>query len=272
MRTDWIQARCAFSTLRLKPKVWVLMVMGLLGFSVLTGCGGGMSNMVVESSFHAFSPEEIQARASVDTGRYRLQPGDTIELDFKYENDLDKADILILPDGRFTAANINDVQAAGMTVAELEGLIEESLSSDYRNPQVSVIVQEMGDRFVYVFGEVNRPGSYSLDQGRGNILQSISLAGGLTSDASSSEVLVVRVAPDGYYYKIADISHLEKRAPMGLAQLDIKGNDIIFVPRRGLGDLKYFGETFLLNALRVTDIFWDIYALNNLDKVDRIVR
>ncbi len=227
---------------------------------------------MVESSFHAFSPDEIQASASVDAGRYRLQPGDVIELDFKYEDDLDKTEILILPDGRFTAAGIDNIRAAGLTVAELDQQIEQQLSIDYRHPEVSVIVQEMGDRYVYVFGEVNRPGSYALSQGHGNILQSISLAGGLTNDASASEVLIVRVAQDGYFYKIADISHLEKRAPFGLSQLDIQGNDIVYVPRRGLGDLKYFGETFLLNTLRLTDLFWDIYAINNLEKVDRLVR
>ncbi len=54
--------------------------------------------------------------------------------------------------------------------------------------------------------------------------------------------------------------------------MDIQGNDIIYVPRSGLGDLRYFGDTFLANALRVTDIFWDIYAINHLDKVDRLVR
>jgi len=205
-------------------------------------------------------------------GRYRLQPGDVIELDFKYEDDLDRSNILILPDGRFTAAGVDNIDATGLTVSELDDLLVQRLSADYRNPEVSVIIQELGERFVYVFGEVNQPGSYALDQGHGGILQAVSLAGGFTRDASTSEVLIVRVAEDGYFYKIADISHLEKRVPMGLAQLDVKGNDIIYVPRSGLGDLKYFGDTFLANALRVTDIFWDIYAINHLDKVDRLVR
>ncbi len=239
---------------------------------MLGGCGGGTPNMVVESSYHAFTPEEMEARGRADGGRYRIQPGDVIELDFKYEDDLDKANILILPDGRFTAAGIDNINAAGLTVSELDELLVQRLSSDYRNPEVSVIIQEMGDRFVYVFGEVNKPGSYALDQGRGGILQSIALAGGFTNDASTAEVLIIRVAEDGYFYKIADISHLEKKAPFGLAELQVQGNDIIFVPRSTLGDLKYFGETFLANALRVTDIFWDIYAMNHLDKVDRLVR
>jgi len=227
---------------------------------------------VVVTEYHEFTPEEQAMRTQVSQARYRLHPGDVIEVDFKYQDELDKEAILILPDGTFTLGGVDDINARGLTVSELDSTLTARFAVDYRNPDLSVIVRRRGDQYVYVFGEVQKPGAITLAEPRINLLQSIAMAGGFTDDASTSQVVVIRVAEDGYFYQIADISHLEKRDPLGLAQLMVQDNDIVYVPQSTLGDLRYFSDTFLNAALRVSSIFWDVYAITHLNKVDRLVR
>lgn len=244
----------------------------LMLVAILTGCGGSHRGMVVSSSFHSFSPEEKIMRQSASLNRYRLHAGDVIEVDFKYEDKLDRKDILILPDGRFTIPGIDQVRAVGRTIGELDSLLTARFGLDYRNPELSISVSELGRREVYVFGEVNKPGGHPLNGTSTGVLQTIALAGGFTQDASRGEVLVIRADAEGYFYRVLDLSHLEKRGPEGLFETGVRGNDIVYVPRGALGDLRVFGDSFLKSAFMLSDIFWDVYAISNLDKVDRLVR
>jgi polysaccharide biosynthesis/export protein len=52
----------------------------------------------------------------------------------------------------------------------------------YKNPQVSVMVKEYATQGIYVLGEVQKPGLYSVLQAH-TLLQAISLAGGTTPKA-----------------------------------------------------------------------------------------
>jgi polysaccharide export outer membrane protein len=252
---------------------WVVpLLVVCVALPLTAGCGGSSPSKVVVTEYHEFTPDEQATRSQVSQARYRLHPGDVIDVDFKYQDELDKESILILPDGTFTLGGVDDINARGLTVSELDSTLTARFAVDYRNPELSVMVRKRGEQFVYVFGEVGKPGAISLVEPQMGLLQAVAMAGGFTDDASDSEVLVVRVAEDGYFYQIADISHLEKRDPLGLAQLMVQDNDIVYVPQSTLGDLRYFSDTFLNAALRVSSIFWDVYAITHLNKVDRLVR
>lgn len=260
------ESRLVFRAGLLFPLLLVFAAAFFLG-----GCGSS-KQMVVETHFHEFTPEEKATRDQISGSRYRLQPGDIFEVDFKFQDELDRKNILILPDGRFAISGSEDIKAAGLTVAELDSVLTAQFAKDYRSPDLAIIVQEMGKRFVFVLGEVDRPGSFELNQVNGGVLEAIALAGGFTENASTKEVLIIRPAPEGYFYRIANLSHLEKRDPVGLASLNIQANDLVYVPRSAMGDLTYFTGTFLESTLSISQLFWDIYAMNNLDKIDRLVR
>jgi len=245
----------------------------LLGLAGLCGCSGPSRQLVVTSEFHPFTEDELIAREQLGKrGRYRLRPGDTISIDFKYQDELDRSNLLVLPDGYLSMVGVHDIKVAGLTVNELDEMLTRVFSQEYKNPDLAVIIESVGDDEVYVYGEVNRPGAYVIPPTHFGVLQAISLAGGFGNHASTSEILILRVKENGYEYRIADISHLEKRDPFGMVQLDIQPNDIIYVPRNTLGDIRSFSESFLAATLRISDIFWDIYGISHLNKVDRIVR
>jgi polysaccharide biosynthesis/export protein len=64
------------------------------------------------------------------------------------------------------------------------------------NPTVSVQVKEVNSYYVYVLGEVQKPGKVPL-KSYATVLQGISLAGGFSTFASRNKIHVLRVVPNG---------------------------------------------------------------------------
>ena len=95
------------------------------------------------------------------------------------------------------------------------------------DPGDTVIVKRTG--IVYVLGAVNRPGGYPMQEdGELNVAQAISMAQGMTMQAKTSALRVVKHGPDGRllevhvpYNRIMD----GKEAPMTLV-----AGDIVYVP------------------------------------------
>src|SRR5687767_10802155 len=108
---------------------------------------------------------------------YLMQPGDVLDIKFFYHPDLNET-LPIRPDGRFSAALVNDVQAAGRTVSELRAELMQLYGATLNNPELAVIVREFAARRIYVGGEVNSPSLLRVP-GRLSLLQAIFEAGGL---------------------------------------------------------------------------------------------
>jgi len=121
---------------------------------------------------------------------YQIGPEDVLRISV-WENKELSQDVVVRPDGRISLPLIQDVQAEGLTAAELANLIHERLQSFIRNPQVSVIVIQVNSPKIYVIGSVSRPGPYPL-KGDMSVLQALSLAGGFTQFASPRSIKVVR--------------------------------------------------------------------------------
>ncbi|MBK7046985.1 MAG: polysaccharide biosynthesis/export family protein [bacterium] len=247
----------------------------LFGFAVvlsgITACGSA-PHPTVRTDFVPFGAEELAARDLAKHARYRLRPGDVFSVDFKYEDDLDQHGILVLPDGFFTIYGMHALPAAGLNVDQLDSLLTAEFGKDYRDPDLSVVINTVAAQQIFVFGEVKLPGAYKIEPGMGGILQAVALAGGFSQHAKKDELLVVRVAENGFLYRRCDVSQLHAAGIQQVDFLDLQPNDVVYVPKSSLGNLSYFGETILANLLRVSDLFWDVYAIANIDKVERIVR
>ncbi|MDH5467372.1 MAG: polysaccharide export protein [Candidatus Aminicenantes bacterium] len=83
--------------------------------------------------------------------------------------------------------------------------------------------------FVYVFGQVNKPGA--LEVKRSNIptlLQAIAQAGGFSERASKSGVLIKRIDKDGKEHQIkVNVRNIMKGKQK---DIELKENDIVYVP------------------------------------------
>ena len=240
---------------------------------LLAGCGGG-SGSGIQDEFFPFTEEEKHERANTLDASYRFRVGDRFSVDFKYEDELDQAMILVLPDGTFTiaGAGVGTLPAAGKTVVQVDSLLTAEFAKDYVNPDLSVIVSDISKLQVYVMGEVKNPGLQDIPQGGMGVLQAIATAGGFSSDARRSEVLRVRVTPEGFHYRRLDIDSMKYGDEQQLAYLDLQPYDLIYVPRSSLGDLRYFGDTVLANLVRVTELFWNVAAIQNMTKYGQVFR
>jgi len=243
-----------------------------LGLGFLNGCGSS-ETPPVRTEMVPFTPQQQQQSAQADNVAYRFRCGDQVALDFKFEDSLDSTRLLVLPDGRLTLpGGVDPVMARGLTVLELDSALTAAYGADYRNPELSVMVEALADLHVYVMGYVKRPGEVTVPSGGLSVLQAIAAAGGYDDGAAASETVLMRVTPDGFLLRQIDLSHLEKRGIPDLLALDLQPYDVIYVPRTALGDFAEFTDSFVGGLLNFGDLFWDIYTITNLDKVENIWR
>jgi polysaccharide biosynthesis/export protein len=97
----------------------------------------------------------------------------------------------VRPDGKISLPLLNDVQAAGLTPAQLAAQITESLKKYVTSPQVTVIVTTINSQRVYILGEVTRPGAFPMLPGM-TVMQALSSAGGFTPFAKMKSIYVLR--------------------------------------------------------------------------------
>jgi polysaccharide export outer membrane protein len=122
---------------------------------------------------------------------YVIGAQDVLDISVWKEPELTRV-VPVRPDGKISLPLLNDVQAAGLTPAQLEAQITESFKKYVTNPQVTVIVKEINSQRVYILGEVTRAGAYPLLPGM-TVLQALSSAGGFTQFANMKKIYVLRV-------------------------------------------------------------------------------
>ena len=182
---------------------------------------------------------------------YLIQPYDTLRVKFVYHPDLDTK-IPVRPDGGITISGVGEFQAAGKTTEQLAREIEKVSSDRLREPEVEVIVAELGRYNVWVFGEVRQPGQVPYHSGMTPI-QVIGDRGGFTDYARADSVL--RIRPEGTAIRVDLTGNLPDTIK------DVEANEVIYVPRTFVGDAVSFMRT-LRNLLPVEPKFGFGYGLN----------
>ncbi len=249
----------------------VLLVLLVISLFSLGGCAsGGPKPAVME--LQPFTAEEQAAWNTAKSAEYRVRARDKLRINFKYHPELNQDGILVLPDGRIRLPEVDGTEVAGFTLSQIDSTLTSLYGREYLDPDLTIMMVDFGHVGVYVLGQVQRPGYHLLSVETNSVVHAVAMAGGLTSDASSSEIMLMRVTSEGYVYRHLDLSHMEKREFMTANLMDIQPYDVIYVPRSTVGDIAYFRSTILSSALSITDLFWDVYAITNIDKVDRLVR
>ena len=100
-------------------------------------------------------------------------------------------EVVVRPDGVFSFPLVGDVQAEDRTVEEIRADLVKRLTKYIPNPNVSVAVTKVLSYKVYVVGRVNKPGEYLIGHYT-DVLQALSLAGGLTPFAAENSIKIVR--------------------------------------------------------------------------------
>jgi protein involved in polysaccharide export with SLBB domain len=155
-----------------------------------------------------------------------LGPGDVFEVRVYQEPELSGA-YRVGPQGDIVFPLCGRVAVGGLTANAAADRLRACLADGYiRNAQVSVIVKEYNSKKVFVFGEVQKPGTFVYEDGM-TVIQAVTLAGGFTKTASQNSTSLTRQV-DGQEVKIrvaVQVIALGK-AP----NLALKPGDIVFVP------------------------------------------
>ena len=144
---------------------------------------------------------------------YVIVPGDILQVRVFNQDQLSTR-ARVRSDGKITLPLLNDVTAIGLTPVELGKQLHDGLRSFVKDPLVTVSVEESGPPSVYVIGEVVKPGAYALDRASG-VLSALVNAGGLTQDASTDRIFVLRQAPSAVRIRFSyeALVRLAGRAP-----------------------------------------------------------
>jgi polysaccharide export outer membrane protein len=195
-------------------------------------------------------PTEVEQRPAVQPlekpisqSEYRFGYGDVIEVKFFYNPNLNEF-LTIRPDGRVTLPRLGDILVVGMTPMQLDELITGKYSEIIKEPDITVIVRQYGQKVVYVLGEVNDPGGYPLNTNGTTVLSAVALAAGFKETAKLSSVILIEQDVQGN--PIASRLNLT-RAVSGRNRTDdpfLRGNEIVYVPATFISQVNQFMDQF----------------------------
>lgn len=174
--------------------------------------------------------------AKPNTRKYKLRPGDVIEIKFGYYPDFNQT-IMIAPNGTANLRALGEIKISGLTLEALESLLNEKYGNWLVEPNLKVIIRESSKYTVYIGGEVLKPGLLSF-KGNLTVVQAILMAGGLKDKITDLEVLIFRnQGTEGVkMYKIK----LKEKALGKQANRNFKlaPYDVIFVLKTSVGKSK----------------------------------
>ncbi|MCG2711061.1 MAG: polysaccharide biosynthesis/export family protein [Candidatus Omnitrophica bacterium] len=177
---------------------------------------------------------------------YMLESGDVIEVAVWRNEDLSRT-LTIRPDGRISLPLAGEIKAGGLSPGKLSKVIAARLQNKYiLDPQVTVIVNEVGSKNVLVLGEVNNPGLYTISK-RLTALEAIGKSGGNAKYAYLENTVIIRNPYDKVpHIFTADLKSVLKE---GKVRNDVvlQPGDIVYVPRTFIGKMddlfSFFGRT-----------------------------
>ncbi len=168
-----------------------------------------------------------QSSAAMPPADYQVGPGDNIlvrtwgrvELDLNLE--VDREGAIFIP-------KIGELTVQGATLAEIEKILKNSLDKVYSDFQLAVTFGKLRQIRVFVFGEVKRPGGYSVSP-LATVLQALYIAGGLTENASMRSVQLVRNSKPFLTYDLYDLLLKGDNSK----DLKLRSGDVVYVPVTG---------------------------------------
>jgi polysaccharide export outer membrane protein len=126
-----------------------------------------------------------------DATAYLLAPGDLLEISVWKEEGMQQQQILVAPDGNITFPLAGTIMAAGKPISALEAEVAHKLAEYIADPVVNVKLHQNGGNTIFVVGKVNKPGQFPVNR-RIDVMQALSLAGGLTVYADEDSINVLR--------------------------------------------------------------------------------
>ncbi len=172
---------------------------------------------------NAYADEKVVA---IDA--YLVQPGDVLEVNVWKEEGL-LQEVLVRPDGGISFPLVGDFKAQGLSLEQIQKKISDALSTYISDPVVTVSAKQLLGNKIYVIGKVNKPDQYLMTS-KIDVMQALSMAGGMTPFASVNNIVILRrdnagkqKAIEFEYGDVEDGDDLEQN-------IILQSGDVIVVP------------------------------------------
>ncbi|MFK8016611.1 MAG: polysaccharide biosynthesis/export family protein [Gammaproteobacteria bacterium] len=166
--------------------------------------------------------------AAQDVNGYRLNPGDVLQVSVWNEEELNR-EVLVRPDGGVSFPLVGDVAAANRTVTDVQEAIRVRLQSYVPEAVVTVAVLAVNGNKIYVLGKVARPGEYVMNS-KLDVMQALSVAGGVTSFAAENKIQILRRGPTGEQQALSFRYGDVKEGDSLRENIMLKSGDVVVVP------------------------------------------
>src|SRR5947208_4224762 len=175
---------------------------------------------------------------TVTQDRYRLQPGDVLEVQFRYSPEFNQT-VTVQPDGYITLEIGGDLKVAGFTIEQTRIAILRQARTRLQDPVATVVLKEFQRPYFVVAGEVSQPGKIEMRE-RVTAIQAIMLAGGMKETAKSSQVVVFRkINSDLAEVKLLNLKNIRRTSDLE-NDLTLQPGDMVFVPRDRISKIERF--------------------------------
>lgn len=163
-------------------------------------------------------------------GEYTLGKDDVIDINIRRHPEF-SGRFPIGPNGKIQYPFVGDLELACLTKTEAKEFITDVLSQYIESPEVDITIVEYNSKVVYVFGQVARPGKYSM-QAEFMPLREAVLAAGLPREniASLRRAVIIRPLESGKtVVKKVNLLSLFYNGNLKL-NYDLKSGDIVYLP------------------------------------------
>ncbi len=244
-----------------------------LGLSVvLSSCKVMRSNLMLKTPKHYKYDELVDSLAQKD---YRVAPNDEI-LYFVFTNDgfklIDlatqvntgfKASIntIVETDGQIKMPLLGRVYVEGLTIKELQAVLEEKYSEFYVKPYVEVRVS---NKRVIVFpGSGGSAKVLPLTNNNTTVMEALAAAGGIVEDGKAYKVKLIRNNPKPDGKPLVYLMDLSTIDGLSAANSKVQANDIIYVEPR-YKPLATFNKEVLPLVTTITGVILIIQLFRSL--------
>lgn len=210
---------------------------------------------------------ELTSKVSTSDGEitnipYRIHAGDQLDIKFFYNPELNET-VTVRPDGIISLQLVDEVKAAGLAPSELDDLLTKKYSLELKKPDITVIVRSFTGQRIYVGGEVNQQGLYTMT-GSFTALQAAMQAGGFRPTAQPSETVVIRKGPDRKPVLIrVDLESVTLGAEGG-NDFTLQSEDIVFVPKSPIAKANQFVNQYVEQLFLFRGVsFGFVYNIND---------
>jgi protein involved in polysaccharide export with SLBB domain len=197
-------------------------------------------------------PKAPMTLAAVNAGkkaawqqRLTLGPGDVLNFALYGKPELNRADVVVDPNGCVTYLQAADVKAGGLTIDELRAKMSAELGKYYQNARVIITPSAFHSKKVYVLGKVVRKGAFELDRPL-TIIEAVAMAGGLETGLFELNTVELADLPRSFLIRNG------KRVPVDFAKLFFQGDltqnvllepdDYLYFPSNYANEVYVLGE------------------------------